>query len=166
MFRRVFTIFLVFFSFLPPSSLVNGSICLSQFPTAIPNNYFPSEFAEMLASHLFLFPNAPPPQPHPSRKNTKYLGHKNMSTDHRGWKTPNETKQTSANLFLLILVHFLIRWTECLYKYYNLYKLIVVSCQRKAIIDVNVPQSSLNTNVSWSSILLLLLVHIWMFAAI
>ena len=58
MFRRVFTIFLVFFSFLPPSSLVNGSICLSQFPTAIPNNYFPSEFAEMLASHLFLFPTA------------------------------------------------------------------------------------------------------------
>ena len=35
--------------------VVNRSICLSQFPTAIPNNYFPSEFAEMLASHLFLF---------------------------------------------------------------------------------------------------------------
>ena len=33
---------------------MNGSICLSPFPTAIPNNYFPSEFAEMLASHLFL----------------------------------------------------------------------------------------------------------------
>ena len=69
MFRRVFTIFLVFFSFLPPSSLVNGSICLSQFPTAIPNNYFPSEFAEMLASHLFLFHHTTAP----NRKNTNLI---------------------------------------------------------------------------------------------
>ena len=49
--------------------VVNRSICLSQFPTAIPNNYFPSEFAEMLASHLFLFH----PTTAPNKKKTNII---------------------------------------------------------------------------------------------
>ena len=134
--------------------VVNGSICLSQFPTAIPNNYFPSEFAEMLASHLFLFLTAPRC---PSAKIQNIWAIKFClvikDTQKKQKTTSNKVKNDNYS-FLLNLV--LICWTQCFYKYYNLYKLIVVSCNRKPIIDVNAPERSLNTNVSWSSILVML----------